>query len=141
MMKKDAALALAKEKGMDLIEIAPNATPPVARIINFDKFRYQQKKKQKQQLAKQKGGEFKQIQISVGEASHDLERKSERVNEFMEEGNRVEILLVLRGRQKAHKQWAKQKLEEFMKTIKSEYKVTLEPKYIGRGFITQILKK
>lgn len=142
VMNRDAALSLAKEKGLDLVEISPNAKPPVARIISFDKYRYQQEKKEKQQRQKQKRTELKQIQISVGEAKHDLERKANKAQEFLEEGNAVEILLVLRGRQKAHKDFAKQKLQEFIQNFdQDKYKVSMEPKFIGRGFTTQIIKK
>ena len=142
VMSNEAAQRLAREKGLDLVEISPMAKPPVARIVSFDKFRYQQAKKIKQQRAKQKSVEAKQIQISVGEAKHDLERKAGRVKEFLEEGSRVEILLVVRGRQKAHKGFAKQKLEEFMKTLDPDsYKVISEPKFAGKGFSTYITKK
>lgn len=137
-MNTDAALSLAKEKGLDLIEVSPSAKPPVARIMSFDKFRYQQEKKEKQQKGKQKGGELKQIQISIGEAKHDLERKAQKVNEFLEEGNRVEIMMVLRGREKGNKDWALGKLKEFLKIITPEHQVIMAPRFTGRGFAAQI---
>lgn len=140
-MKKDSALELAKEKGLDLIEIAPAANPPIARIMSFDKFRYEQEKKARKQRAQQKTSNLKQIQISVGEARHDLERKAKQIDEFLKEKCRVEILLVLRGREKANKDWARRKLDEFLKIITPEHKITLEPRYAGKGFITQIIGK
>jgi translation initiation factor IF-3 len=140
-MKKDEALALAKEKGLDLIEIAPMAKPPVARIMSFDKFRYQQEKKLKKQRAQQRGQEMKQVQISIKEASHDLEIKSERVNKFLSEGNQVEIVMVLRGREKANKDFAREKLANFIKMIDPEHRVIMEPKVGGRGINMQIVKK
>lgn len=140
VMSREAALNLAREKGLDLIEISPLAQPPVARIMSFDKYRYQQTKKEKKQRVKQKGGELKQVQISIGEARHDLEHKAQRINEFFEEGNRVEIVLVLRGREKANKNWAKYKLEEFLKIL-PEHKVILEPKFGGRGLSAQVIKQ
>ncbi|MBI4992365.1 MAG: translation initiation factor IF-3 [Candidatus Harrisonbacteria bacterium] len=135
------ALKLAKEKGLDLIEIAPTAKPPVAKIMSYDKYRYQETKKLKKQRAQQKIQELKQVRISARAAEHDLQIKANLVNEFLEEGNVVEIQLVLRGREKAHKDWAKQKLLDFLKIIMPEHKVLLEPKYGMRGFNMQIVKK
>ena len=140
-LSRDAALKLAKEKGMDLIEIAPNAKPPVARIMSYDKFRYQQEKKEKKQRAMQKGQEMKQIQISFKEALHDMQIKAERLNKFLNEGNAVEILLVLRGREKAHKDFARNKINEFMKLINPEHRVLSEPKFAGKGMTAHVAKK
>lgn len=140
-MDRNSALSLAKEKGLDLIEISPSAKPPVARILSFDKFRYQQEKKEKKQRAQQKTQELKQIQISVGEARHDLERKAQQVNEFMVEGNQVEVLMVLRGRQKAHKDFARERLKAFLQMIDPEHKIIMEPRQGARGISVQIAKK
>ena len=139
-MSTDAALNLAKERGLDLIEVSSSAKPPVARIMSFDKFRYQQEKKEKQQKGKQKGGELNQIQISIGEAKHDLERKAQKGNEFLEEGNRVEIMMVLRGREKGKKDWALGKLKEFLKIITPKHQIIMAPRFTGRGFAAQIAK-
>ncbi len=140
-MTKDAAIAAAKEKGLDLIEIAASAKPPVARIMSFDKFRYQQEKKLKKQRAQQRGQEMKQVQISIREAAHDLQMKADRVNKFLSEGNQVEIVMTLRGREKANKDFAREKLNEFLKIIDPEHKVIMEPKPGGRGINMQIVKK
>ena len=110
------------------------ANPPVAKIISFDKFRYQEEKKWKKQRATQKTQEMKQVQISVREAEHDLEMKASRVNRFMDEGNKVEILLNLRGREKAHQDLAKQKLRDFIKMVDLEHKILSDIKWTGRGF-------
>ena len=140
-MPKEAALKLAQERGLDLIEISALAKPPVARIMAFDKFRYQQEKKFKEQRKKQKGGELKQIQISVKEAQHDLGVKVKKIEEFLAEGDMVEIILVLRGREKAHKDWAREKFEEFVKLIKTEYQVVSPIRPGMRGFMMKITKK
>ena len=141
ILKKEAALRLAQEQKLDLIEIAPNATPPVARIMSFDKYRYLQEKKIKEQKSKQKTQELKQVQISIREAAHDLKMKADRVNEFMAEGNVVEILMVLRGREKGNKDFAKERLFNFIKIINPEHKVLIEPRYGMRGFLMQVAKK
>lgn len=135
------ALKLAKEKGLDLIEIAPMAKPPVAKIMNYDKYRYQEEKKLKKQRAGQKTIELKMVRISARAAEHDLQIKADKVNEFLNDGNVVEIQLVLRGREKANKDWARQKLLEFLKMIDPEHKVVMEPKYGMRGFSAQVAKK
>ncbi len=140
-MTKDAALKLAQEKGLDLIEIAPMAKPPVARIMSFDKFRYQQEKKFKKQRAQQKGQEMKQVQISIREAKHDLQMKADRVNEFLAEGHPVEILMTLRGREKANKDFAREKLANFIKMINPEHRVIMEPRVGGRGIGMQVIKR
>jgi len=135
------ALKLAKEKGLDLIEIAATAKPPVAKIMSYDKYRYQEAKKIKKQRAGQKIQELKMVRISARAAEHDLQIKADLLNKFLSEGHIVEIQLMLRGREKANKDWAKQKLFEFLKMINPEHKVLLEPKYSGRGFNAQVVKK
>ncbi len=132
---------MATEKGIDLIEIAPTAKPPVAKIISYDKFRYQKEKELKKQKAAQKTSELKQIRISAKAAKNDLEIKAKKAVEFINEGHKVGIILILKGREKYMKDWARQKLNEFLSIINSEYKITMEPKFGGRGLMTQIIKK
>ena len=88
-MSLNDALKMAQEKGLDLIEIAPNAKPPVTRIMNFDKFRYQQDKKERKQKAGEKALEVKQVQVSIRSAKNDLEFKAEKVKGFMNKGHQV----------------------------------------------------
>ena len=140
-MPREAALKLAQEKELDLIEIAPLAKPPVARIINFDKFRYQQEKELRKQRASQKISELKQVRIGAKTGHHDLKIKVEKIKELLSVGHRVEIMLVLKGREKYNRIWARQKLDEFLKMIEEEYKITMEPRFGGRGMIMQISKK
>mgnify|MGYP001559016617 CR=1 FL=1 len=132
---------MAKEKGLDLIEIVPTAKPPVAKIISFDKFRYQQGKEEKKQKQIQKAKELKGVRISPRAAKHDLEVKVNRVEKFLAEGHKVEINLFLRGREKGNKAWGLQKLNEFMRMIKIPHIVTMAPRPGGRGFVAQIANK
>jgi translation initiation factor IF-3 len=141
VMPREAALKLAEEKGLDLIEIAPTAKPPVVKVISFDKFRYQKEKELKKQKAGQKMSELKQIRISARAAQNDLEIKAKKVEEFLEDGDKVEINLFLRGREKYNRNWARQKLDEFLKIIPVEYKVIADAKFGGRGLTIQIVKK
>jgi translation initiation factor IF-3 len=136
------ALKMAKEKGFDLIEVVPEAKPPVARIISFDKFRYQQEKKIKKQKAAQKNtGGNKQVQISIREAKNDLIMKANRVNEFLGEGNHVEVLLQLRGREKGNRDFARKKVMEFLTMITPNHTVIGGPSNGMSGISTLLAKK
>ncbi|MDI6734514.1 MAG: translation initiation factor IF-3 [Patescibacteria group bacterium] len=141
ILKREKALRLAQEKGLDLIEIAPTANPPVARIISFDKFRYQKEKEEKKQRQAQKTKELKYIRISPRAAPNDLQIKADQTQKFLEEGHQVEILLFVRGREKGNKDWNLKKLNEFLDMIKMPHLINLEPKFVGKGFVVQIIKK
>jgi translation initiation factor IF-3 len=142
VMSREKALALARpEEGMDLIEIASSAKPPVARIMSYDKFRYEEEKRIKKERLAQKGGGVKQVQISARAAQNDLLIKLRQLEKFMNEGYQVDINVRLRGREKGNKDWARQKLEDFMKMIPVEYKRLSEPRFGGYGLSIQIGKK
>lgn len=142
VMTREKALSLVpRESGLDLIEIASAAKPPVARIMSYDKFRYEEAKREKKERLAQKGGGLKKVQISARAAQHDLMVKMKQLEEFLNEGHPVEINLRLRGREKGMKDWARQKLEEFMKAIPVEYKRLSEPRFGGYGISVSIAKK
>ncbi len=127
--------------GLDLIEIVPSAKPPVARIMSFDKYRYERSKQEKKERMAQKGLGVKQVQITARAASNDLQVKVHQLEKFLSEGHPVEINLFLRGREKYNKEWARLKLDEFLKMIPVEYKRLTEPRFGGRGMTMQITKK
>jgi len=135
------ALAAAIAKGLDLILIVPNASPPVAKITRFDKFRYEKEKEWKKQRQAQKALEMKQIQISVREAKNDLSTKIRKLEKFLGAGHKVEIVMTLRGREKGMKDFAKIKLEEFLKMITVDHNIAQEIKPGGRGLAVQVIKK
>ena len=142
VMPREKALALARpQDGLDLIEIASGAVPPVVRIMSYDKFRYEEEKRLKKERLAQKGTGVKQVQISARAAQHDLLVKLKQLEEFLNEGHPVDINVRLRGREKGNKDWARQKLEEFMKMIPVEYKRLSEPRFGGYGLSIQIAKK
>lgn len=141
-MPREKALALARpSEGMDLIEIAPTAAPPVARIMSYDKYRYEEEKRLKKERLAQKTGGLKQVQISARAAQNDLAVKMKQLEKFLAEGHQVEIHMRLRGREKGNKDWALQKLEEFMRAIPVEYKRLSEPRFGGYGLGVQIAKR
>ncbi len=141
ILKREAALEETAKRGLDLIEIAPTAKPPVAKIISFDKFRYQKEKEEKKQQQGQKTKELKHVRITPRAAQNDLLIKARQADEFLKEGHRVEVNLFLRGREKGNKEWGFQKLDLFLKMIKTPNEIVMEPKAGGRGLITQIAKK
>lgn len=137
MLPRDKALALAQEQGLDLILINESAKPPVAKIIDFDKFRYEREKELKRQQ-RQRQLLSKQIQIGAKTASHDLQVKLKKTEEFLGKGHKVEIQMVLRGRERANRDWARTKFEEFLNTISVPYRITREIRPGGRGMTVQI---
>jgi translation initiation factor IF-3 len=141
MSREDALAMVRPEEGLDLIEISPTASPPVVRLMSFDKYRYLKEKAEKKERVSQKKTGLKQIQISARAAAHDLQVKLKKLEEFLAEDHPVEIQMRLRGREKGNKDWAFQKLDEFMKMITIEYKASSAPKFGGRGIYVQITKK
>ena len=140
IMKKEDALKLAAEKGLDLVEVAPLAKPPVARIMSFDKYRYEESKRIKKQRAMQKTDGMRRVQIGVKTAANDLSIKAKKVNEFLAENGKVEIMLVVRGREKAHKDFALAKLKSFLSVIDPKHKVVMAPRFIMKGIVIQVSK-
>ena len=131
------AMKLAQEKELDLVLISPNAKPPVAKITNFDKFRYKREKELKKQK-RQKAPEMKRIQISGRTAKNDLLTQLRKLEKFMEAGHRIEIQLTLRGREKGNREWAEMKLKEFMDMITVPHRIVSDIKRGGRGLLVQI---
>tara|TARA_B100001179_G_C18599126_1_gene409042 strand:+ start:1336 stop:1866 length:531 start_codon:yes stop_codon:yes gene_type:complete len=134
VMSKKEALELAQEQGLDLIEITAKARPPVAKITDYGKFVYDQKKKQKEIRAKQNTVEVKNIQIRVGTGDADLQLKADRANEWLEEGHRVKAELYLRGRAKyMDKKFLHARLQNVLDHIGCEYKVVESFKQSPKG--------
>ena len=137
VLSLEEAKSKAKESGLDLVLVTEKANPPVARIVSFDKFRYQKEKEAKKQK-QQKNPESKRIQISPREGEHDLSFKLKRLEGFLQDGSKVEIQMTLRGREKGMKDFAKDKLKTFMDRIETPFKVTQDVKPGGRGLIIKI---
>ena len=141
VITREEALKLSRpEEGLDLIEIASSANPPVARIMSFDKYRYESEKAEKKERQLQKATGGKRIQISVRAAEHDLQTKLHQREKFLNEGHQVEVYVRLRGREKYNRSWANQKLDEFLKMITVEYKTMGVPRF-AQGLSIQIVKK
>lgn len=133
------AIQAAEDAGLDLIEISPTAQPPVAKIMDYGKFRYEQKKKAKEVKAKSHVTETKGIQVKIGTGEHDLELKAKRVAEWLGEGHRVKIDLFLWGRYKYMEEaFLKERIERFLKIVPAEYKIAEEIKKSPKGFSATI---
>ncbi|MCA9364225.1 translation initiation factor IF-3 [Candidatus Kaiserbacteria bacterium] len=133
------ALAAAREADLDLIEISPTAQPPVAKIMDYGKYKYELKKKAKEVKAKAHVTETKSIQVKIGTGENDLNLKAKRVAEWLSEGHRVKIDLFLWGRYKYMEEaFLKERLERFLKIIPSEYKIADEIKKSPKGFSTTL---
>lgn len=136
------ALAEAKDRGLDLIEISPTAVPPVAKIMDYGKYLYDEKKKAKTAKAKTQTTETKNVQIKIGTGEHDLELKAKKVSEWLSEGNRVKIDLFLIGRSKyMDMNFLKERLERILKLISVDYKVPQEPMKGPKGLTVFVEKK
>lgn len=142
VMSRADALALARPaEGIDLIEISPNAKPPVARVMSWDKYRYEESKRIKKERIAQKGPEMKHVQITAKAAANDLLVRVKQVEKFFHEGHPVEINMRLRGREKANKPWAFDRLEQFLKMIPTEHRRLTTPKFLQHGPSIQIAKR
>ncbi|MFH0806606.1 MAG: translation initiation factor IF-3 [Candidatus Brennerbacteria bacterium] len=135
------ALKKANEAGLDLIEITATANPPIARILSYDKFRYQKEKEEKKQRQAEKVVELKHVRITPRAGKNDLEIKAKKTADFLEEGHKVELMIFLRGREKGKKEWGLMKLKAFLPMITVPHVITMEPKFAGRGFVMQVEKK
>lgn len=111
------ALKMAQERGYDLVEISPKAAPPVAKLLNFGQFKYELKKKEQQQKTKQKKTEIKGIRLSLRIGKGDLELKAKQAKKFLDLGNKIKIEMILRGREKAHYDLAKEIIKHFIQNL------------------------
>lgn len=133
----EEAFRRAREKGLDLIEISPNTIPPVAKITDFGKFQYEEKKKQKK--ARGPVMELKTLQVKIGTSEHDLALKAKKASEFLKEGHRVKIDLFLAGRAKyMDKEFLKERLDRILRLVSEDYKVTEPPQKSPKGLTTLI---
>jgi translation initiation factor IF-3 len=140
VLSLEDALAKAKEQELDLIEISPNAQPPVAKIMDYGKFQYQQKKKQKEEKTKAHYTETKNVQVKIGTSEHDLGLKAKRASQWLKNGHRIKLDLYLVGRAKySDMNFKKERLQRILNLITEEYKVAHEPKKSPKG-VTMILE-
>lgn len=131
-MNVSEALKLASEKGMDLVEIVPNANPPVCKIINLGKFQYEQQKKDKIQKKKQHVTILKEIRLHPNTDSHDFDFKSRHAIKFLSEGNKVKVSVIFKGRELAYTDNGKELLIKFIERLQEYSKLEDQIKFEGR---------
>lgn len=132
---------MARALELDLVEVAPNAAPPVCKIMDFGKFLYRQKKQEQKQKKSQKQGEVKGIRLSMRTDTHDLEVKAEKAKMFLKERNLVKVAMILRGRELAHMDLARNKMKVFSDMLLETGKIEEMPKKQGHNLIMMITPK
>jgi translation initiation factor IF-3 len=138
VLDKNKALDLAKKAKLDLVEIAPKAKPPVTRIVDLGKFKYQQEKKLKKQKKKTKSGEIKEVRLTPFIGKHDYETRLERLKEFLGEKKKVRVTVKFKGRQLGSKKFGYDLMKKVLDEVAESVTVDMEPKFVGRNLIMTI---
>lgn len=134
------AIQTAQERGLDLVEVSPVAKPPVCKIMDFGKVLYQKEKEARKQKAKIKKSEFKGIRLTIKIGQHDFDTKVSQAEKFLEKGHKIKINLVMRGREKAHQDLAREIIQKFIEAISLETAIQQPVKKEG-GRLTAVIAK
>lgn len=140
IMTPREAMALANEAGVDLVRIAPTAKPPVCRLVDYGKYRYELTRKEKEAKKKQKVIEIKEVRFTPNIDTNDLNTKSAAARKFLSKGNKVKVSMRFRGREMAHMQSSKHVLTDFAETLSDIAIIEKEPKVEGRT-MTMVLSE
>ena len=132
------ALARAAEAGLDLVEISPNSEPPVCKILDFGKYKYQAQKKAAEARKKQRTVEIKEIKMRPNIDTHDYDVKMRSIRRFFEEGDKVKVTLRFRGREMAHQELGKALLDRVAEDVKAQGKIESMPRLEGRQMVMMI---
>jgi translation initiation factor IF-3 len=138
LISPEKAMVLAEAAGLDLVEISPNATPPVAKIMDFGKYKYETQKKESEARKKQKIIEIKEIKFRPNTDTHDYEVKMRSVTKFLEGGDKVKITLRFRGREMAHADLGRKLLERVAEDVTELGKIEAMPRLEGRQMVMMI---
>jgi len=141
VMSSKEAMKLAEEAGVDLIKIAPTATPPVCKIMDFGKYRYEQARREKEAKKKQKTIEVKEVRLSPNIDTNDLNTKVNMARKFLTKGDKVKVTLRFRGRELAHVNTSKAILDEFAELLSDVAVVEKPAKFEGRSMIMFLAEK
>lgn len=141
VLQTTEALQLAKSRGFDLVEVSPLAEPPVCKIIDYGQLQYEQNKKERKQKSKQRKSEIKGIRLSTTIGSHDMDVRVEQAKKFLSKGHKVQVELMLRGRQKAHPEIGKEVLERFIVNLEEIAKVEGKIEMKGGKFSVNLMTK
>lgn len=128
------ALNMAREQELDLVEVSPKAQPPVCRIMDYGKQQYKQSKQQRIAKAKQKTVETKGVRMGLRTDTHDLDNKKDQIEKFLKKGNKVKVEIILKGREKAHQDLARDNMKNFLTKIETPHKIEEDIKRFPGGF-------
>ncbi len=134
----DEALTMAVEAGLDLVEVSPNTQPPVCKILDYGKYKYQQQKKKAEAKKKQKVVDIKEIKMRPNIDQHDYEVKSRAIKRFLESGDKVKVTLRFKGREMAHQERGMELLQRVKSDFEETTKVELHPRLEGRQMMMVI---
>lgn len=144
MSSRDAQL-IAREQGVDLVEIAANADPPVVKVIDWGKYQYQKMKEEakNRKKAREKQSELKTMKVGLKISDNDLNIKVRKIKSFLEDGDRVKIMVIFRGREMAHKEFGQAMLDKILGLVSEDFEIAEEgkPQFAGRNFSISIRKK
>ena len=129
----DEALALADEKGLDLVEISPNAEPPVAKILDYGKYRYEVQKREKEAKKKQKTMQVKEIRLSTFIEEHDIQVKAHTASKFLADGDKVKVSLRFRGRERDYVDKGRAVMDAFAEAVSDFSTIDKKPAFEGRS--------
>ena len=134
----ERALELAEELGLDLVEVAPLARPPVCRIMDYGKFKYEEQRKAREARKKQHHIQLKEVKMRPGIEDHDFDFKTRHARRFLEEGNKVKVTMMFRGRQMAHPEIGREVLNRVLQEVQDVAKVEMSPTMEARS-MTMVL--
>ena len=126
------ALDLAKEANIDLVEVSPNANPPVCKLLDYGKYKFEQEKRLKESRKKNKTIKLKEIRMQPKIEKHDLQFKTKHIREFLEQGFKVKVTIRFRGRELAHTELGRDKLDKVLELLEDSYNIESPPKMEGR---------
>ncbi|OGL32390.1 translation initiation factor IF-3 [Candidatus Saccharibacteria bacterium RIFCSPHIGHO2_12_FULL_42_8] len=141
ILSRQEALEAANEAGLDLVEISPSASPPVVKIIDWGKYQYQKTKEQQKARAKSKSSEMKQIRVGLKIGANDLDIKLRKVRKFLEEGHKVRLTVVFKGREMAHKELGFEMIKKIQELLGEEVVTEQQPSLAGRNLSITIRSK
>lgn len=141
IMSRADALKAAEEAGVDLVEISPNADPPVAKIVDWGKFQYQKMKEQQKNRKNNKQGELKQMRFGLKIGSGDLDIKLRKIRGFLSEGHKVRIQIFYRGREMAHKELGYEMIDKIIALLEDEAVLEQKPQMAGRNLSIVVRSK
>lgn len=141
VMSLREALDIAQKAGVDLVEISPKANPPVAKIVDWEKYQYQKMKEQQKARRNNKANELKQMRFGLKIGSNDLEIKLRKIRAFLSDGHKVKILIFFRGREIAHKNLGYDLIDKMMEQLKDEATLEQKPTMAGRNLSIVIRSK